>query len=107
MWASIIGGITTDFYPILKSFGKNKENIKNFKTLLGKLEAKIAENKKGKFFLDYEIPTLADIILFPHFRRAVLFEGTECDEGFKDINFKEYPKLLKWMEDMENFGEMK
>ena len=104
MLCSVIESIPTDFYTVLKSFGKNKDALKNLKTYYSKLEAKLGENKKGKFLLDYEHPTVADIVLFVHFRRAVLFEGTECDEAYKEINFSTYPKLMKWLDDMMHYG---
>ena len=106
MMCSQIESHPSEFYTALKSFGKNKEAIKNLKTYYDKFEAKLAENKKGNFFLDYEHPTMADVVLLPHFRRAVLFEGTECDEVFKDIGFSQYPRLMKWMNDMMKYGEI-
>ena len=104
MLCSVIESIPTDFYIVLKSFGKNKDALKNLKAHYTKIEARLAENKKGKFLLDYEHPTMADIVMFVHFRRAVLFEGTECDEAYKDISFAGYPKLMKWMDDMMHYG---
>ena len=102
--------MTTNFYKAVKSFGEDKDGLELLRKSYVSFDQTLAENVRGKanpFFIDQEKPTFADVALFPHTRRLMIFEGTElCDGIFKTVNLKSLPNLMKWYNAMIGIKEV-
>ena len=97
------------FYKLLRANRKNKNEgmLNEFRTVLGEFDDILGANKSAPFFLDMETPTFADIFLYPHFCRLLLFEGTEWESLYEGIQVKGFERLGEWIHGMQEIEEIK
>jgi len=94
----IAGRFEINFYKFRSD--KSDDAVKALRSNLEEFNGMLKDNKNHPFFFDQPHPTLADILILPHFHRIILSEHTTAKQAWAKLKPYDLSFMMWWYTNM-------